>query len=203
MDLATFQHLRTAVGVSMDGLLALSAGVIAYRGAVRGAREQVAAMRAQLDQARSQNREQKETGRRSQSSERLAAATLISAALEVLKSDLQRLRGFFDPRTSDSSFYAHEIDSQRARWILDQWTPPIWEPLFPYVGRLNHQTVQEFFFILSISQRLPREKPVTYGNLRDLLDTLEDRVKDLQACLKREAAAAQQFLGAEGIENPP
>ena len=37
MDPCTLQQIRAAFGVSVDGFLALLAGVIAYAGAVRGA----------------------------------------------------------------------------------------------------------------------------------------------------------------------
>ncbi|HEY1851496.1 MAG TPA: hypothetical protein VGG60_10765 [Candidatus Binataceae bacterium] len=202
MDPCTLQQIRAAFGVSVDGFLALLAGVIAYAGAVRGARRQVDAMRAQLAEAQRQNLDQKHAGRLAQSRDQLAAATLVGAALEVLRYDLDGLLNLFDPGALDPAFYTVEIAPDRARWILDQWRPPAWEPLFTYVGRLSHEAVEEFFFVLSISERLPQNLPRTYGDLRDRIKDLKGRVIELKARLQSESEAARQFVANEDAKNP-
>jgi hypothetical protein len=124
----------------------------------------------------------------------LASATLIGAALEVLKFDIFHVRNVFDPGEGNPDFDRRTIEQDRARWILEQLKPVNWEPLFPYVGRLGDEAAKEFFFVLSISQRLQQQKPTTYGDLRELLKTLEQRIKDLQEQLGKEAEEAQQYL---------
>jgi hypothetical protein len=202
MHLSALQQFRAAFGVSVDGFLALIAGVIAYAGAVRGARRQVDAMRAQLAEAQRQNLEQKHAARLAQSRDQLAAATLVGAALEVLRFDLDSLLNLFDPGALDPAFYTVEIAPDRARWILDQWRPPAWEPLFSYVGRLSHEAVKEFFFVLSISQRLSQNLPRTYGDLRDRIKDLKGRVTELQSRLHSDSEAPGKFVANEDAENP-
>src|SRR5579859_3720619 len=84
-------------GVSIDGFLALVAGLLAYVGALQAARRQVNAVHAQIEEAQEENRENRGTNRRAQAQEKLAAATLVGSALAVLKFDIYHIRNIFDP----------------------------------------------------------------------------------------------------------
>jgi hypothetical protein len=96
----------------------------------------------------------------------LVAATLVDAALEAFKADLDTVRNMFDPAAGNPNLDDKMIDVNRARWLREQIRLLISTQILPYLGHLKSDLVREYFLIAAISERLRESKvPTTYGDL--------------------------------------
>lgn len=113
--------------------------------------------------------------------EELLAAAVVDAALEVFKYDLHHVRNTFDPGEGDAQFDSKTIERERAQWLRKRIRSLIFEPVLPYLDRLEHEAAAEYLIIALISERVREdESSTTYGELRELLKNLLERVEALQ-----------------------
>lgn len=95
--------------------------------------------------------------------ERLAAS-VVDAALEVFKYDLHHVRNTFDPGEGDVQFDNKTIQPERAQWLRARMRSLIFEPVLPYLDRLEHEAAAEYLIIALISERVREDaSPTTYG----------------------------------------
>lgn len=83
-------------GSIIAGVLALIAGCIAYRGAMRAAQQQVAAVNKQTDAVQQQNRDLRNESQRRLAQNGIVAIKLLSSVLEIIKADITKLEQLLD-----------------------------------------------------------------------------------------------------------
>jgi hypothetical protein len=83
-------------GAIIGGLLALAAGYLVFRGAMRAAARQVAALTAQTDALRQQNHDLRNEARRRQARDAIVATRLLASVLTIIKNDADRLKQLLD-----------------------------------------------------------------------------------------------------------
>ena len=182
----TLYKVLTDFGAIIGAIVTLIAAITAY-----------VAIRAQIGEARKEDREHREIELQNRARERLIGATLVDTALEVLKFDLNRVRNTFDPGTTDKNFNETTIEAARAQLLRERLRALILEPVLPYIDKLEHQAIAEYIFIAMITERAREEdRPVTYGEFRQQLATIEARVATLQTDVKAQAKSARASLGS-------
>jgi hypothetical protein len=154
-----------------------------------------AAVRSQIEESQRENRAQRDLAARAEAEQRLIAATLVHAALETFRYDLDRVRNTFYPGSGDAQFDTAKIEPDRARWLRQRLRPLMFDPVLPYAGRLDHPSVKEYFLLSSISERIrDDEGSVTYGELRRQIVTVRDRVVELQQSVHAQAERARSAM---------
>jgi hypothetical protein len=79
-------------GSIIAGLMALAAGFIAFKGAMRAATQQVVAVNAQTEAVRQQNRDLRNEGRRRLAQNGVVAVKLLGSVLEIIRTDVDKLK---------------------------------------------------------------------------------------------------------------
>jgi hypothetical protein len=177
----TFYKFLTDWGGLIGAVAALIAAIFAYIGIC-----------AQIKEAREENRENREVALQNRVREELLAASVVDAALEVFKYDLYHVRNTFDPGEGDPQFDNQPIQRERAQWLRQRLRALIFEPVLPYLDRLEHEAAEEYLYISFISERArDDESPTTYGELRELLKTLGERVQALQKAVNTHAESVR------------
>jgi hypothetical protein len=177
----TLYKLLTDLGGFIAAIAALIAAIIAYNG-----------IWAQITEAQDENREQRKVERRREKQEKLVAASLVGAALEVFSFDVSHVRNIFDPGKGDPDFDNRTIEPERAQWLRQQLRPLTFGSMLPYLGRLDHELAKEYLFLISIGQRIRDDsRPLTYGQLRELLETVRPRIDHFQGDIRRQAEPSE------------
>ena len=177
----TFYKLLTDWGGLIGAVAALIAAIIAS-----------IAIRAQIKEAREENREHRQVALQNRARDELLAASVVDAALEVFKYDLYHVLNTFDPGKGDAQFDNQTVQRERAQWLRQRLRALFFEPVLPYLDRLEHEAAKEYLIIAFISERArDDESPTTYGELRELLKTLVERVEALQKAVNTHAESVR------------
>src|SRR5271156_2228195 len=83
-------------GSIIGGLLALAAGFLAFRGALRAAEKQVAAVNVQTEALRQQNSDLKTESRRRLAREAIIAIKLLGSVLVIVRTDVAKVTKLLD-----------------------------------------------------------------------------------------------------------
>jgi hypothetical protein len=95
MDSVLYDFFRDQ-GSIIGGLLALAAGFLAFRGALRAAEKQAAAVNVQTEALRQQNSDLKSESRRRLAREAIIAIKLLGSVLGIVRADVAKVRKLLD-----------------------------------------------------------------------------------------------------------
>ena len=116
MDSALYDFFRDQ-GSIVAGLLALVAGVLAFRGAMRSAEKQVAAVNTQTDALQQQNSDLKTENRRGRAREAIIAIKLLGSVLRIVRGDIAKVKKLVE---QPQYFGPNKVAPTSARQIIYQ-----------------------------------------------------------------------------------
>lgn len=184
---ASWYKLASDWGSLIGACVTLLAAGVAY-----------AAVRLQTKEIQTEFREQQAADRAARAQDKLAAATLIEAALEAFKSDLNSVQNMFDPAAGHPNLDNEIIAIDRARWLRRHIRPLISRAMLPYLGHLQADLVRDYFLIAAMSEWMrDAQNPITYGDLLNNISTLRTQAVALQTHVETQAKKTQTNPSAD------
>jgi hypothetical protein len=167
-------------------------GLIGAAVALLAAATGYAAVRLQIVEMQRENRDRRDAETRATAERRLIAVTLVSAALEALRYDLDRVSNTIGRGAGEGI----RIEPDRMKWLSQRVHALSLEPVLKVAEYLHPACVKEYIDLTTISHRLlENDGTLTYGALRDQIETVRNRVTDLQKLLNDDAELARAALG--------
>jgi hypothetical protein len=178
-------HWQTLIA----GVFALLGGGVAYIGALQAARRQVKAVNAQTSAVERQNEALKRADRHRIARERLDVARLLDASLEVIASNIARVRAFYGGPPNG------HIDEPLANSIRQGIGKPGFKSLRERIGVLDREIAVTFLTLEAEIDRLRAMTGATHvSGTTDRLDERAVIVSTLRSLVQREMDSANAVL---------
>jgi hypothetical protein len=180
-------------GSIIGGLLALAAGYLVFRGAMRAADRQLAAAHAQTKALRRQNAELRNEGRRRQARDGIVATKLLASVVAIIRNDTDQLKQLLEqPRYAG----ANRIAPTNYRQLI--YKPPlniVWDDL----GMCSPDIIGNYLQLDAKLSEFTRVQIYAVDIMQNEVQTIADILKLLEQELEGNAARYNIALS----ETPP
>jgi hypothetical protein len=177
-------------GSIIAGLLALLAGYIAFKGAMRAAVQQVAAVNAQTEAVRQQNRDLRNEGRRRLAQNGVVAVKLLGSVLEIIRTDIDNLKKLLN---QPEYFGTNKAAPPHYRQMI--YKPPlgiVWDDL----GACGTLVISDYLLLDAKISQFARSQihavDVIQNELQIMINTLDALGHEIESDALRHNAVLQQ-----------
>jgi hypothetical protein len=171
-------------------LLALVAGYIAFKGAMRAAQQQVAAVDAQTEAVRQQNRDLRNEGRQRLAQNGIVAVKLLGSVLEIIRTDVDALKSLLN---QPQYFGANKAAPSNYRQMI--YKPPlsiVWDNL----GACVRLAISNYILLDTTISQFARTEiysvDVIQNELQNIINILDALGRELESDAVRHNAVLRQ-----------